>query len=72
MSTTENNRDAGADNDARLIAECVAARQPIPPEIVRRVQERAERARQEVRATHGVQEIGVQIIRELRGEMSQS
>ncbi|HEY8505939.1 MAG TPA: hypothetical protein VIL46_15245 [Gemmataceae bacterium] len=36
------------------------------PELLRRVRERSEKARQEVLDKFGVQEIGVQIIREMR------
>jgi hypothetical protein len=52
--------------DALLVAERVAAGQPVPPEVVRRVRERAERIRREVLAKHGVLDIGVPAIRELR------
>jgi hypothetical protein len=72
MSRTESINDASAEADARLIAECVAAGRPVPAEVVRRVEERAAHARQQVLATHGIQDIGVQIIRELRGELPQS
>jgi len=36
------------------------------PELLRRVTERAERVRQEILQKHGVLDIGVQIIREMR------
>lgn len=36
------------------------------PELVRRVSERAEKARQEILAKFGLQDIGVSIIREMR------
>jgi len=70
MDTTETNLippDVMA--DLQLIADCVAAGKPVPPEVARRVQERAARARQEILEKHGVQDIGVQIIREMRGEL---
>jgi hypothetical protein len=70
MSTPEN-KHGSPDEDARTVAESIAAGRPIPPEVVRRVQERADKARQEVLAAHGVQDIGVSIIRELRGELPQ-
>ncbi len=60
------------DADALLVAECVATGRPIPPEVIRRVQERAAQAREEVLASHGVQDIGVAIIRKLRGELPES
>ncbi len=55
--------------DAQLVAECVAAKKPIPPEVRQRVQERATRIRQEVYEKHGRLDIGVAAIRELRGEL---
>jgi hypothetical protein len=72
MSTPEHTDDASPEADARLVAECVAAGRPIPSEVVRRVQERATQACKEVLAAHGVQDIGVPIIRELRGELPES
>lgn len=58
--------------DVQLIADCVAAGKPVPAEVARRVHERADRVRQEILAKHGVLNIGVDIIRELRGELPQS
>ncbi|MCI0685514.1 MAG: hypothetical protein L0Y71_25715 [Gemmataceae bacterium] len=58
-----------AQRDAQLVAECVASGKQIPPDVARRVQERAEHARRQVLAAHGVQASGVQIIREIRGEL---
>jgi hypothetical protein len=58
--------------DTQLVADCAAAGKPVPPEVVRRVRERAEKARQELLAARGVQDIGVPIIRELRGELPES
>lgn len=57
--------------DAQIVADCAAAGQPVPPEVPRRVQERSAHARRQLLATHGVQNVGVQIIRELRGELPQ-
>src|SRR5438552_553378 len=53
--------------DAQTIADCVTAGRPVPAEVVRRVRERAERARLEVLEKHGILNIGVPAIRELRG-----
>ena len=55
--------------DLQVITDCVAAGKPVPPEVARRVHERAERVRQEILEKQGVQDIGVQIIREMRGEL---
>ncbi len=38
------------------------------PELIRRVTERAEKARQEILAKFGVQDIAVSLIREIRDE----
>jgi len=57
--------------DAQLVADCLALGKQVPPEVARRVRERADHARRQLLATHGVQDIGVQIIREIRGELPQ-
>jgi hypothetical protein len=51
------------------VADAVAAGRPVDPEIARRVRERSDRARQELLATRGAQDIGVQLIREARGPL---
>ena len=53
-------------DDAKLIAECVAAGKPIPPQVVRRVREDARRITQAVYEKHGFLDIAVPAIRELR------
>jgi hypothetical protein len=71
----KNNHDKKSDleqADLQIVADCLAAGKPVPAEVARRVQERADRVRREILATHGVQDIGVQIIREIRGELPQS
>jgi hypothetical protein len=55
--------------DVQIVADCIAAGAPVPPEVARRLHERAARVRREILAKHGVQDIGVQIIRELRGDL---
>ncbi len=55
--------------DMQAVADAVAAGRPVDPEVARRVQERAEKARLEILALHGVQEIGVSLIREFRGDL---
>jgi len=52
--------------DLQALSESLAAGTPIDPELARRVHERAERAREEIRRTHGVLNIGVDLIREIR------
>jgi hypothetical protein len=73
MKTSENTNGVPSDElaDAQTVGDCVAAGRPIPAEVVRRVRERADKARREILAAHGVQDIGVQIIREIRGELPQ-
>jgi len=53
---------------ADLVAVCrVVAREGVKdPELLRRITERANKAREEVREKFGVQDIGVKIIREMR------
>jgi len=52
--------------DLQEVARQAAAGVVKDAELLRRVQERAEAARREIRARFGVQDIGVQIIREAR------
>ena len=60
---------AGADGDAQAVLDHVIAGTPIEPELARRVRDRAEAIRQEILASHGVQDIGVELIRQLRGRL---
>jgi hypothetical protein len=53
--------------DIRAVADAVAAGRPVDPDVARRVRDRSTRARKELLATRGVQDIGVQLIREARG-----
>jgi hypothetical protein len=57
--------------DAQLVAECVTAGRPIPPEVVRRVRKEAEKITARLRQQYGPLDIGVPAIRELRGELPQ-
>ena len=54
--------------DMQVVAEALAGARPLDPAVARRVRERADKARQELLAARGVQDIGVQIIREIRGD----
>ena len=58
-------------SDMQIVADCLAAGNAVPQEVARRVRERADQARRQLLASHGVQDIGVQIIREIRGELLQ-
>jgi hypothetical protein len=70
-NTHHNSVPPDASADAHVIVECVAAHKPVPPDVTKRVRERADQARKMLLATRGVQDIGVQIIREIRGELPQ-
>ena len=74
METAERNGTVPLDvmADARLVAECVSAGRPVPPEVAKRVRARAESIRHEVFRKHGLLDIGVPAIRELRGELPES
>ncbi len=71
MNTSEAKSAApDALSDLQAVADHVATGMPLDPEVSRRVSDRAERARRELLAARGVQEIGVEIIREMRGELA--
>lgn len=61
MATTTENADH------EEVARAAAERRPVDPEVSRRVRERADKMRKEILRTQGVQNIGVDIIREIRG-----
>jgi hypothetical protein len=52
--------------DGEAIVEAVMAGRKPDPEVAKRVRERAEKVTEEIRQKHGVQNIGTQIIRDLR------
>jgi len=52
--------------DLEQAAYCAATGRPPPPDFVRRIAEEAEKIREEVKQKHGVMDIGVPAIRELR------
>ncbi len=52
--------------DAQVVADCAAAVKPVPPDVYRRVRERGARITEEIRQKHGILDIGVPAIRELR------
>lgn len=52
--------------DLEEVARQAAAGGVRDPELVRRIRERAEKARREILAKFGVQDIGVPILREMR------
>jgi hypothetical protein len=68
MATTDRDEVIRSDvlADLREVARQAAKGGVLDPELRRRVGERAAKARQEVLEKFGVQDIGVQIIREMR------
>lgn len=69
MDATETTAAPDMTADVQLVADCVAAGIPVPLDAARRVHERAAQVRRKILEKQGVQDIGVQIIRELRGEL---
>ena len=70
MDATKDN--AGElDADARAVIEHAMTGKPLDPEVRRRVEERSDRIRREILEKHGVQNIGVQLIREARGPLDE-
>ena len=59
------------DTDAQAILEHLMTGKPLDPAIARRVRERGDQIRQEIFERHGVLDVGVPAIRELRGELPQ-
>jgi hypothetical protein len=57
------------DPDTRAVIEHAMTGKPLDPEAARRIHERAERATEEIYQKHGLLDIGVPAIRELRGEL---
>ena len=55
--------------DAQAVLDAVSSGKPLDPELARRVHEQAQRIREEVYQQHGLLDIGVPAIRELRGEL---
>lgn len=58
--------------DSLAVARAISEGTVPDPEIVRRVRERAEKARLELLGTQGMQDMGVQLIREIRGALPES
>jgi hypothetical protein len=63
------NTPPGIEADLQEVLECVSSGKTVDHDLKRRVRERAENIRQQILATHGIQNIGVDLIRELRGEL---
>jgi hypothetical protein len=61
-----------AATDTAALALAAAEGRAPDPAVVRRVRERAEQARRELLAARGAQDMGVQLIREIRGALPES
>jgi hypothetical protein len=57
------------DADTQAVIEHAMTGKPLDPEIARRVRAEGEKVRQEIFAKHGLVDIAVTAIRELRGEL---
>jgi hypothetical protein len=55
--------------DGNVIIDCVMAGKPVPPEVIRRVEQRADEITNRLRREFGVLDVGGPAIRELRGEL---
>jgi hypothetical protein len=69
MSTETAATAVSPEADLDAVVEALTAGKAVDPEVARRVRDRSAEARQKLLATRGVQDIGVAIIRELRGEL---
>lgn len=58
--------------DAQAVIDHVTSGKPLDPEVVARVRAQAKRIREEIRRKHGTLDIGVSLIRELRGDLPSS
>jgi hypothetical protein len=54
--------------DAQAVADALAAKRPVDPDVARRVRERAEKIQQDLLRQYGVREIAVDLIRQGRDE----
>jgi DNA-binding NarL/FixJ family response regulator len=54
--------------DAQAVADAIAGRQPLDPEVARRVRERSERIQEKLLKEYGMREIAVDLIRQGREE----
>ena len=72
MNTQESSTTSTSLSDAQAVLDHVVAGTKIDPELAQRVRERAEAIRQQILANYGLQEIGVELIRELRGQLPET
>ena len=55
--------------DAQAVIDSVSSGKPLDRDVARRVHERAQRIREQIFQQHGLLDLGVPLIRELRGEL---
>ena len=55
--------------DVQAVADHLAAGKPLDPDVVRRIRERSARIQQKIRRQHGLIDVAVPALRELRGEL---
>jgi hypothetical protein len=67
--TTEPTTDSRIDADVEAVMESYVTGKQLDPEVARRVHERAMQIREETYRKHGLVDIAVPAIRELRGEL---
>lgn len=72
MKTKHPPNTASPEADAQAVLDHVVSGTPADPQLRKRVRERAEAIRRQILAAHGIQDIGVELIRELRGELPES
>ena len=58
--------EAIIDSDTQAVIERALAGKPLAPEVYRRLRERGDRLTEEIRRSHGVVNIAVDLIREAR------
>jgi hypothetical protein len=54
--------------DMQAVADAAAAGRPVDPEVAKRVRERSEKVKEQLRHLYGVREIAVDLIRQGREE----
>lgn len=55
-------------DDMQAVADAVAARTPVDPQVVARVRERSRQVQEDLVKQHGIREIAVDLIRSVRDE----
>jgi hypothetical protein len=69
MSTDTDAERIEEQEEQQAVVDKILHGKPIPPTISQRIREKAQRITDELRRQHGLLDIGVPAIRELRGEL---